>query len=172
MAVKYRFTADFETLVDLEETRVWAYALCQIGDTSNFIYGNNIEDFIKFCSNPKRNYILYFHNLKFDASFILNYLLRNGYTWIKDKKYKQDKTFTTLISSMGAFYSIEIYFNVGKKVNKVTIYDSFKILPFSVKKIAEDFHLPIKKGEIDYKKFRDKDYQLTQEEISYIQKSK
>ncbi len=164
-----KYTADFETLVDTEETRVWAYALCEIEDTENFIYGNNIEDFIKWCSNPKKNYVLYFHNLKFDASFILNYLLKNNYTWIKKKKDREDKTFTTLISSMGVFYSIEIYFKVnGKKVNKVTIYDSMKILPFSVKKIAEDFHLPIKKGEIDYKKYREVGYKLSSEEIDYI----
>ena len=29
---------------------------------------------------------IYFHNLKFDGSFILNYLLSNGYTWVKEKQ--------------------------------------------------------------------------------------
>ena len=163
-----KFTADFETLVDEEETRVWAYSICEIGNIDNFIYGNNIDDFIKWCSNPDENYVLYFHNLKFDASFILNYLFRNGYRWIKSSKEKDDKTFTTLISSMGVFYSVEIYFEVGKKINKVTIFDSLKLLPFSVKKIAEDFHLPINKLEIDYKKHRSKNHKLTKKEIDYI----
>ena len=44
-----KFTADFETNVSEEDCRVWAYALCEIGNTDNFIYGNNIEDFIKWC---------------------------------------------------------------------------------------------------------------------------
>ena len=169
MQIKNKYTADFETLVDNEETRVWAYALCEIGNIDNFIYGNNIEDFINWCANPKKNYTLYFHNLKFDSSFILNYLLSNGYKWIKSKKEREPKTFTTLISSMGVFYSIEIFFDVTpKKVNKVIIYDSLKLLPFPVKKIAEDFHLPIKKGEIDYKKYRKVGYKLTKEEVEYI----
>ena len=59
-----KFTADFETNVDELDCRVWAYALCEIGDVNNFIYGNSIEDFIKFCKNPKENHILYFHNLR------------------------------------------------------------------------------------------------------------
>lgn len=163
-----KFTADFETLVNQKETRVWAYSICEIGDTSNFIYGNNIDDFIKWCANPKENYVLYFHNLKFDGSFILNYLFNNGFTWIKSSKEKADKTFTTLISGMGIYYSIEVYFEVGKKINKVTFFDSMKLLPFSVKKIAEDFHLPISKLEIDYKKNRSKNHKLTKKEIAYI----
>lgn len=64
-----KFTADFETStpewLEIDGcTRVWAYALCEIGDVSNFIYGNNIEDFIKFCANKRENYVLYFHNLR------------------------------------------------------------------------------------------------------------
>ena len=48
-----KFTADFETNVSETDCRVWAYALCEIGNTDNFIYGNNIEDFIKWCANKK-----------------------------------------------------------------------------------------------------------------------
>ena len=110
-----------------------------------------IEDFIKWCSDPKKNYTLYFHNLKFDSEFIFNYLLNNGYEVIKDKKEKRDKTFTTLISDMNQIYSIEIYFDCHnpKHVNKVTIYDSLKILNFSVDQIAKDFNLPIRTITLD-----------------------
>ena len=164
-----KFTADFETNVDENDCRVWAYALCEIGNTSNFIYGNSIDDFIKWCSNPNENNVLYFHNLKFDGEYIFSYLLNNGFKCIKDKKERSDKTFTTLISDTGQFYSIEIFFKVGnKKVNKVTIYDSLKILNFSVDMIAKDFNLPIRKLEIDYKDFREKGHILTEQEIEYI----
>lgn len=163
------FTADFETTTDINDCRVWAYAICEIGDTTNFIYGNNIEDFIKFCSNSKENYKIWFHNLKFDCEYIFSYLLNNGYEVIENKKDRHDKTFTCLISDMGQFYSTEIYFKVGKKkVNKVTIYDSLKVLNFSVDKIAKDFDLPIRKLEIDYKAKREKGHILTQEEVDYI----
>ena len=164
-----KFTADFETNVDEKDCRVWAYSICEIGNVDNFIYGNNIEDFIKWCGNPKENYVLYFHNLKFDAEYIFSYLLSNGYEWIKDKKDKKDKTFTTLISDMGQFYSVEIYFEVKKsKTNKVKIYDSLKILNFSVEQIAKDFNLPIRKLELDYKLKREIGHVLTEDEIRYI----
>ena len=39
-----KFTADFETIVSETDCRVWAYATCQIGDVTNFKYGNNIEN--------------------------------------------------------------------------------------------------------------------------------
>ena len=169
MAKFKKFTADFETTTDEEDCRVWAYALCEVGNIDNFIYGNNIEDFIKFCSNKKENYQLYFHNLKFDGEYIFNYLLNNGYEVIKDKKERRDKTFTCLISDMGQFYSIEIYFHVTKKhTNKVTIFDSAKILSFPVEKIAEDFNLPIRKLNLDYKGKREVGHELTEHEINYI----
>ena len=169
MAKFKKFTADFETTTDEKDCRVWAYALCEVGNIDNFIYGNNIEDFIKFCANKKENYQLYFHNLKFDGEYIFNYLLNNGYEVIKDKKERRDKTFTCLISDMGQFYSIEIYFHVTKKrTNKVTIFDSMKILNFSVDKIAKDFNLPIQKLELDYDEKREIGHELTEHEIAYI----
>lgn len=165
----HKFACDFETNVSLTDCRVWAYSICEIGNTDNFIYGNNIDDFIKWCMNKKENYVLYFHNLKFDGEYIFSYLLNNGYKCIKDKTERQEKTFTALISDTGQFYSIEIYFKVSKShTNKVTIYDSLKILNFSVEQIAKDFNLPIKKLEIDYKEFREEGHILTEDEIAYI----
>ena len=167
--MSHKFAADFETTTDINDCRVWAYSLCEIGKPDNFLYGNNIEDFIKFCANPKENYVLYFHNLKFDSEFIFNYLLNEGYTCIKDKKDRQDKTFTTLISDMNQIYSIEIFFTIkGKRTNKVTIYDSLKILNFSVDQIAKDFDLPIRKLDLDYTTKREVGHVLTEHEIDYI----
>lgn len=163
------FTADFETTTDIKDCRVWAYALCEIGNTDNFLYGNNIKSFIDFCKNKKENYRLYFHNLKFDGEYIFSYLLNNGFELITDKKEKRDNTFTCLISDTGQFYSIEIYFTVKKKkVNKVTIYDSLKILNFSVDKIAKAFNLPIRKLTLDYKAYRSIGHELTTDEVNYI----
>ena len=163
-----KYTADFETNVNEKDCRVWAWAIHEIGG-EYFEYGNNIEDFINWCANKKYNYYVYFHNLKFDGEYIFNYLLKNGYKYISNKKQRKDKTFTCLISSMGQFYSIEIYFTVKKtKVNKVTIYDSLKILNMSVDTIAREFDLPIRKLEIDYKEYREVGHELTQDEIDYI----
>lgn len=165
-----KFACDFETTTNEDDCRVWAYALCEIGNVDNFKYGNSIDEFIRFCKNKRENYVLYFHNLKFDGEYIFNYLLNNGYECIKTKKERRDNTFTTLISDTGQFYSIEIFFETQNKrhINKVTIYDSLKILNFSVEQIAKDFNLPIRKLELDYKANREIGHILTEHEIDYI----
>lgn len=163
------FTADFETATWLpDETYVWAWAICEIGNDYNIKRGNTIEEFFKVIEYEK-NSTYYFHNLKFDGEFIINYLLNNGFTHVEKKKDKKDKTFSTLISDMGMFYEIEVYFKVGnKRVKKVTFIDSLKIIPFSVNDIAKAFGLPISKLRIDYNRPREKDHILTTNEIKYI----
>lgn len=164
-----RYTADFETCVWLEdETFVWAWAVCEIGNEENVIIGNSIEGFMDFCESHSGS-IFYFHNLKFDSSFILTYLIENGFEFVDDKKNVKDKTFTTIISDLGMFYSVEVYFKkYSKTYKKITFYDSLKIIPMKVKEIAKSFNLPISKLEIDYKKPRPKNPILTQEEVEYI----
>ena len=164
-----KYTADFETATWLEnETYVWAWAVCEIGDPENIKIGCDINEFMEWC---KKNYntTLYFHNLKFDGEFIIYYLLNHGYEHIKDKKDKKDKTFTTLISDMGLFYSIEIYFEAkGRRIKKLTIIDSLKILNMSVEQVAKSFGLPISKLELDYDRPREIGYQLQDYEKDYI----
>lgn len=164
------WSADFETTTDEDDCRVWAYSICNIENPDEFVYGNNIIDFFDWCYTAKENYTLYFFNLKFDASFILSWLIECGFEYIEDKKDRRDMTFTTLISDMGQFYSIEIYFEVsGHKTKKVTIIDAMKIFPnFSVERIATSFGLPISKLSIDYNAYRPVDYELTEDEVAYI----
>lgn len=107
--------------------------------------------------------------LKFDGEYIISYLLNNGYECVKTKKERKDKTFSCLIGEMGQFYSIEVYFHVTKsRVQKVTFYDSYKIIAMGVETIAEKFKLPIRKLKIDYKEYREVGHILTKEEIDYI----
>lgn len=160
-----RWTADFETTTDINDCRVWAYGLCEIGNTDNFIYGNNIDDFLKWCEQED-NPILYFHNLKFDQSFIISRLFELGFKW---SKFKKTRSFNTMVNAMGVVYQLEIIFKkYNKKFKKVTIYDSYKKLPFKVKDIAKAFGLPIGKLEIDYTMYRAKNYVLSEEEIQYL----
>jgi hypothetical protein len=168
------YTADFETTTYLDENeavRVWAFGLCQIGNADKFEYGNNLDDFMKWCSNGDNN-ILYFHNLKFDDSYIISWLLHHNFKHVTEKKDIESNTFTTLISDMNLHYSLEIYFErKGKHTKKVTIYDSMKLLPFSVEQIAKDFKLPIKKIEKEqefYQRERKVGHKLTEEEIEYL----
>lgn len=164
-----RFTCDFETTTDENDCRVWAYALCEIGKPSNFLYGNCIDDLMEWCKDQKDNVELYFHNLKFDGSYICYWLETHDFTWIESVNEAASNTYTTLITDMGAWYSIEIYFTVdGHHTNKVRIFDSLKILNFSVADIAKGFNLPIRKLELDYDTYRAPGHQLTEHEIDYI----
>lgn len=166
-----KFSADFETSTlkwNKNETWVWAWAVCEIGNFKNIEIGNNIDSFIDYCKNSK-NSCFYFHNAKFDFQYIISYLLQNEYTWIKDKKEKENKTFTTLITDMGEFYSLTIYFEVkNKRVVKADFRDSLKLLNFSVEKIAKDFGIEEQKLELDYDTPREKDHILTEHEKNYI----
>jgi hypothetical protein len=108
----------------------------------------------------------YFNNLRFDGEFIINHLLKEGYTYSKKGK---EKTFNVIISKMGQWYMIDICYGYHKNKKLHTkIYDSLKKLPFPVKKIAKDFHLAIQKGEIDYHQYRPIGHEITDEELSYI----
>lgn len=164
------FAADFETTTDENDARVWAWAVCNVENYQDFRYGNTIKSFFDFCQQGKANYKLWFHNLKFDGVYILQYLLDNGFTWIDSSKNRKDKTFTTLITDMGQFYNITVYFKVtGHHTKKVDIYDSMKIFPnFSVERVAESFKLPISKLKIDYDEYRAIGHELDKQEIDYI----
>ena len=165
-----KFTADFETFTlnwNKEKTWVWAWATCDI-ENENLEMGNSIESFIEFCKK-QNNAIFYFHNLKFDGEFIIYYLLTHGFIHVENKEDIKENTFTTLISEMGVFYSIVIYFEKkNKKVKKATIFDSLKIIPFSVEEIAKSFNLEISKLTLDYNRSRKIGHVLTEEEKEYI----
>lgn len=164
-----KFVADFETTTDPVDCRVWAYAICEVGNSDNLVIGNNIDDFMKWCSDSKENYVVYFHNLKFDSQFIMSWCFQNGYTHTTDKRDRDTKTFNTLISDKGMFYQVEvIFYRKGKRTNKVTFLDSYKLIPLSVDGIAKSLHLPISKLELDYNTYREVDHVLTKEEIDYI----
>lgn len=163
-----RFAADFETTTNPEDCRVWAWGVCDIDNTDFFVYGNSIESFYEFMKMNIGS-TFYFHNMKFDISFIYNYLFRQGFRHVRDRKEEETNTFSTLISTMGAFYSTRIIFEKkNRKTSKVTILDSLKIIPYSIDSIASIFGLPISKLEIDYKEYREPGHILTPEEVAYL----
>jgi len=155
------FTADFETTTNPKDCRVWAYGLCEIGNPSNFIYGNNIDDFMYYLEHHKKNLKLWFHNARFDCTFIMYWLFRNGFKHVEDRKDLKNKTFITLISDKGQFYSMKIVFKKsGHKTKYVEIFDSLKLLSFSVKQIAKDFKLPIQKLKLGSHPIRNKKFMM------------
>lgn len=162
------FVADLETTTTEKDCRVWAVAFCEVGNINNKIFGNNLDDFMEFCSK-KENYKIIMHRLEFDGLFLMDYLFRKGFKHTTEKSERKSKTFNTLINDKGIFYQIEIIFErKGKTINKVTIQNSYNLIPMSADKIARNFRMPISKLEIDYDKERPVGYEMTEEEKAYI----
>ena len=148
--MKY-YVADFETTTKEDDCRVWAFAICEVGNIENITIGTTLNEFMDWCKSQKDNPKVFFHNLKFDVQFIIQWLFHHGFRHVEEQKEKESNTFTTLISDKGMYYSCEVIFEKkGKKVNKITFQDSLKLIPLSVDEIAKSFHLPIQKLKIDY----------------------
>lgn len=159
-----KYVCDFETTTKKEDCRVWAYGWMEIGNTKNFKIGNSLRDFMSWCETVKSD--CYFHHLKFDGSFIVNYLLSMGY---EHNNTGKKGTFNTIISKMGQWYVIDICYGYkGKQKLHTKIYDSLKKLPFKVSKIAKDFNLKVLKGDIDYHEERPPFHIITPKEYTYI----
>lgn len=166
------FVGDFETTVydGQDITEVWASASVELYTEDVHIF-HSIDEQFEYLINEPGNILIYYHNLKFDGAFWLDYL-------ITKLKYKQafyngkfsekwelkNNEFIYSISSMGQWYSITI-----KSKNKIIeIRDSLKLLPFSVQKIGKSFGTKHKKLDITYEGFRYAGCEITDEEKNYI----
>ena len=177
---KFRtFVGDFETTVyeGQKHTEVWASAIVELNSEDVKIF-KSIDETFDYLSVMKDNVIVYYHNLKFDGSFWLSYLLVdrnfkqaynktgeriNDVEWQQEKEMKNN-TFKYSISDKGQFYTIIIKVN-----NKfIEIRDSLKLLPFSVKKIGKSFETKHKKLDMEYTGFRYSGCEITLEEQEYI----
>lgn len=183
------FMGDFETTVyeGQEHTEVWAAACVELGTDDVHIFHSIGEQFDYF-QKLNCNIIVYYHNLKFDGTFWLNYLLVDlGYQQAAVKKSDETeeisleddaddfrflkrwemkaRTVNYSISDMGQWYSITVKLN---KRYYLEIRDSLKLLPFSVKKIGQGFKTLHQKLDMEYKGFRYAGCEITEEEQRYI----
>lgn len=156
--------ADFETTTLPDDCRVWAWAMADVSPDPVVTYGTELDDFMEIVS--RETLTVWFHNLKFDGSFVLDWLFRHGYTHT-DERYPRAGEFTSLISSMGMFYQIQIR---GYRGHLLTLKDSLKKIPMKVSEVAQAFDLDEGKGEIDYTAHRPRGYQPTLEEWDYIRR--
>ena len=161
---RQNYVADFETTTRADDCRVWAYGLANI-DTAETLWDVEIGTSIhRFCDRiSEENSVCYFHNLKFDSAFILDYLFHQGYTHAGENPRRGQ--FTSLISNMGAYYSITVHWKNGKRTE---FRDSLKKLPYSVSVIAKAFNLAEAKGELDYHAERPVGHIATADERAYI----
>lgn len=173
------FVGDFETTVydGQEYTEVWASAAVEMFKDEVSIF-HSIGETFEYLKSLNSNVIIYYHNLKFDGSFWLDFLMRelgwqpavnylngsyNDVKW-KEDKYMDSRTFKYAISDMGQWYFIKI--KIGTKY--IEIRDSLKLLPFSVKQIGDSFATEHKKLDMEYHGFRYAGCDITPEEQAYI----
>ena len=159
------FVADFETTTTPDDCRVWAWGMVDIEKCRsgwNVAIGQDIKSFINECQIEHS--IVYFHNLRFDGSFILDWLLREGYRFVEDSRPQRGE-FTSLISNMNQWYSLTIRWENGVTTE---FRDSAKKMRMQVSQIAKTFGLFEKKGKIDYHLFRPVGHVITREERAYI----
>lgn len=173
------FVGDFETTVyeGQIDTQVWASAVVEIGTEDVKIFGS-IDATFEYLFEQDFNIRIYYHNLKFDGSFWLSFLLKLGYKqaytklndegtlveWL-DNKDMPKNSFRYSISSKGQWYVITIR---TEKNNIIEIRDSLKLLPFSVKRIGKAFKTRHQKLEMKYEGFRYPNCPISDEEKEYI----
>lgn len=176
------YACDFETTVDYDtskqdSTEVWSACFCEVGKEDAIIM-HSISQFMNYwITVNSQNVLLYFHNLKFDGSFIIDWLyhsvkfqeasegdIEKGSFNFLSKKQMPSFSYSYLISSMGQWYSITI----KAKNHFITIKDSLKLMPFSLAEIGKAFKTKHKKLEMDYKGERYAGCNITQEEENYI----
>lgn len=175
-----RFMADFETTVyeGQECTEVWAAAIVEIY-TEDVKLFHSIGELFDFLFDQQFDSVVYFHNLKFDGSFIVSYLLGElGFTyaatgsvddgtfkWVRKNRDMRNRTFRCAIAAeMGQWYSV-----VAKSRGSVVEFrDSLKLLPVSVKRLGESFGTRHRKLDMEYEGFRYAGCEITPEEREYI----
>lgn len=175
-----KFMCDFETTVydGQESTEVWAAACVEFYKDDVTIF-NDINSQLDFFVELQKDVIAYYHNLKFDGAFWVDFLMNNGFklaqnfenpdnvsshSWI-DYEDMPKNSFKMLISDMGDWYTLTIRTKYGKHIE---LRDSLKLLPFSVKQIGKAFKTKHQKLDMEYLGFRYAGCEITPEEQEYI----
>lgn len=155
---------DFETTVyeGQTSTEVWSAAYARLY-TDKVVVLHSIGEFIKDLIDYRSNIVCWFHNERFDGTFIVDYLLKNGWIWT-DQKKMENYQFKTLISSKNRWYSITL------KTPKATIEirDSAKLMPMTLEQIGEAFATQHRKLSMEYEGYRYAGCKITKEEMEYI----
>lgn len=177
---KFRYmVGDFETTVFKGQTytEVWASAVVELHSEEVKVF-HSIKETFDYLYNLKENVCIYYHNLKFDGSFWLSFLLtdlkykqniyvnpnnENDVHWLK-KNQLTSKSFMYSISDMGQWYNIII----RTPYAYIEIRDSLKLLPLSVNAIGKSFDTKHKKLNMEYEGFRYAGCEITEEEKQYI----
>lgn len=134
------YMADFETTVEMQyrvegRTRVWAWAIEEVDGHQQQYKGELINEFIDFFTGKTAN--IYFHNLKFDGSYLLDYWMSQG---VKLGDEGDGEYLKTIIDGRGAWYKLE-YHNEALKTHLI-FKDLMKKYRMPLENIAKIFGIP------------------------------
>ena len=157
-------SADTETIKNPDGSmRVWLCDICIVDGNFGHETWIDLDGFFEWSFKQKEQVISYWHNLKYDGSYLINWLHFNGFHF--SESVGEPNTYNFLVTDRSVWF-------LGSATNadgKTVIFrDSFKKIPLPVKKIAKAYGLPMSKGEIDYKKPRPYGYQPDENELSYV----
>lgn len=155
------------------KTKVWAVGTYNVLKEKYVKSYSNLDEYMNFLFTKYKNSTVYFHNLAYDGTYILNWLGKHGYKPDDPNKRKKiPNTYKAIISNTNAFYSIEVvagYDTDNKQWKTIKFLDSLKIIPKGVRDISKDFGIEETKGIIDYETWREDNHILTNEEDIYLQ---
>ena len=190
--------ADFETSLRPDETGVYAwltgfkicglmnmenkewldYSYLGLDDNLHYYYGkkalknwlDNLFKIVDICYQNNIGVKVFFHNAKYDFSYILYYVLNecNGYKNKLSNYYING----SVIDENNTFYSAKINYKTKKRINgklkdktlSCTVHDLYKILPSKLAGIGDSLGYP-KGNDFDYDMIRPYDYIPTTEEL-------
>lgn len=165
--------ADFETNYDESSNtaEVWSACFKEKGSDPEIL--REIDEFMRYLWHYPGRVRCFFHNLKFDGEFIVNWLASNkrmkqAYDEI-EKKFKKPKElksgeYTLLISKTGVWYQI----NWKTKRGLVTFVDSLKLAPMSLLEVGKSFQTEHQKLDMDFNEWMDSLKPLTEKQTAYI----
>lgn len=172
--------ADFETSVydGQDSTEVWASACVQL-NTENVYVFNDIKKQLAFFIARNCNMIAYYHNLRFDGSFWLSFLLYEmHYTQAFDIDAETNlpigflqnsdmptSSFKYLISDKNLWYTLTIKSPTGCIIE---MRDSLKLMPFSLLELGKAFKTIHQKSDMEYAGERHRGGLITDDEKIYI----
>src|SRR6267154_2154383 len=171
---------DFECLTQAP-TRVWL-AGCLYDDyagNEKFYTANNIDDFLKYILtiDVHTSTRAYFHNLKYDGSFIINRLLKLGDQYNQDDitKMKKIGDFVVAKSRFGAWYEIRILKGIRlhkERLEKtyLTIWNTVNYSPTALTDIDSSFGFNVGKGDTPLYETLPKNYKANKDELLYLYK--
>ena len=161
----YRVEKDGNTI---HNQRVWLAGIKNLKTMQTTVF-NNLDDFMEHIlsrgNNVNTEYA--FHNLKFDGSYIVPWLLRHNYRSVQTKPEKGE--FSVLVDQRNAWYSLTIQVTVKRKV---TIWDSLKLFPVQLMYLHDVYGTPTKKinePQSFYLKDRPEGYIPDDEDLRYLE---